>query len=353
MPIISNGGKIKQVSYGTTPISKVYYGASLVWQRLSKAKVDVLRGYAAYKGGQSWDRGQAAVVGELGKTWTVMGPVGAGESFTVGGVTVTNVAGKISVQVVSNRGTMSYSAPGTHTGTPLVSVSATTDWYGYRTRLYVNGVSQETSSNGGAFKAAESTVGGNVRVNCRWVAQITGSAVGNPTSDSDVSEITYAIQWGAVLAEYVARVRTTARTKIDLPALEGYRWAVAYRGYGGDASKTSKTGGAAGPTGVRLYAPRESLTVNWYSAFTTDDRLIGDYTVGFGSNGAATTWLGENSPPIDLPWGDTLPGETASTSTGKYSGYGAGGSYFAPDSEGNLPAGSEGGRAEISCYLWT
>lgn len=349
MPIISNGAKIKEVSYGTTSISKIFYGSDLVWQKQSKANVDILRAYAAYKGGQSWDRGQSAVVGELGKTWTVMGPVGAGESFTVGGVTVTNVAGKISVQVVSNRDTMSYSAPGTHTGTPLVSVSAATDWYGYRTRLYVNGVSQETASNGGAFKGAESTVGGDVRVNCRWVAQVTGSVIGDPNSDSDVSEITYAIQWGAVLAKREVRSISTVRTQFDLPALEGYRWAVAYRGYGGSASKSSKTGGTAGETGVRLHEHGESLTINWLS-YT--DTLIGDYTVGWGYTGAASTWRGEDSPPIDLPWGDTLPSNSASTSSSSFSGSGAGGSYFAPDSEGNLPRGSGGGQAEIRCYLW-
>ena len=349
MPIISNGGKIKGVSYGATDISKVYHGGDLVWQKLSKAKVDVLRGYAAYRGGQSWDRGQSSTVGELGKTWTVMGPVGAGESFTVGGVTVTNAAGKISVQVVSNRNTMSYAAPGTHAGTPLVSVAATTDWYGYRTRLYINGVSQETASNGGAFKAAESTVGGDVRVNCAWVAQITGSVIGDPNSDSEVTEITYAIQWGAVLAERRVRSTSTARTRIDLPAHEGYRWAVAYRGYGGDASKSSKTGGTAGETGVLLHDHGQGVGINFWS-YT--DTLIGDYSVSWGRTGAAATWRGEDSPPISLPWGDTLSGSAASTSASTFTGYGAGGSYFTPDSDGNLPRGSGGGYAEIRCYLW-
>lgn len=347
MPIIPNGTKIKEVSYGTAPISKVYYGSDLVWQKLSK--VDVLRGYVAYRGGWLWDRGDSGVSLPLGKTWTVMGPVGAGESFTVGGVTVTNEAGKISVQVVSDKNTMTYSAPGTHTGTPLVSVSADTDWYGYRTRLYVNGVSQETSTNGGALKGAESTVGGDVRVDCRWVAKVTGGVVGDPHSDSDVTEITYALEWGAVLAEYSSRTRTTVRTQYDLPALEGYRWAVAYRGYGGDADKNSKKGGTAGPTGVRLHDHGQAVGINFWSY--TDTR-IGDYTVGWGSTGAAATWRGEDSPPIDLPWGDTLSGKTASTSANTSTGNGAGGSYFAPDSEGNLPAGSDGGWAEIRCYLW-
>ena len=346
MPNISDA---KQIMWGSKPVREVRYGTTLVWEKLSKAKVDVLRGYAMYRGGQSWDRGQSSTVGELGKTWTVMGPVGAGESFTVGGVTVTNTAGKISVQVASNRATMSYSAPGTHAGTPLVSVAATTDWYGYRTRLYVNGVSQETATNGGAFNSSESTVGGNVRVNCRWVAQVTGSVVGDPRSGSDVTEITYAIQWGAVLVKSEGRTSTSVRTKIDLPAMEGYRWAVSYRGYGGNAEKYSKKGGTAGPTGVRLHDHGVGVGINWHG---TTDTLIGDYSVGRGSTGAASTWSGEDSPPIDLPWGDMLPGKAASTSASTSAGFGAGGSYFTPDSEGKLPAGSEGGWAEIRCYLW-
>lgn len=352
MPIISNGAKIKEVSVGSTSISKIFYGGDLVWQKLSREKVDILRGFAAYKGGQSWDRGQSSTVGELGKTWTAMGPVGAGESFTVGGVTVTNTAGKISVQVVSNRNTMSYAAPGTHAGTPLVSVSADTDWYGYRTRLYVNGVSQETATNGGALKLAESTVGGDVRVNCRWVAQVTGSAVGDPHSDSDVSEITDAIQRGAVLAENKGRTPTTVRTQIDLPALEGYRWVIAYRGYGGDADKDSKRGGSAGPTGVLLHDHGQGVGINFWGY---SDTRIGDFSVGWGRTGAATTWRGEDSPPISLPWGYTLLSFTSATSSSTHGATrpGTGGSYFTPDSEGKLPNGSAGGSAQILCYLWS
>lgn len=341
-----NLGDAKQVMWGSTPAKEVYYGSNLIWRAMQK--VDVLRGLAAYRGGNVWERGASSDVSELGVKWTVMAPMSNGESFSVGGVKVRNLGGTISISVTSNRATMSYSAPGNFPGTPLVSVSAAKDWYGYRTRLWVDGVSRETGTNGGAFKPGESTAGGSVSVDCRWVAYIPNDNVGDPHKSEDVDSVTYALLWGVAPAGGFIRGATTARHQEFLPALPDYRWVVSYRGYGGDAGRFR--GGTAGASGVRVHGRGEPVEINFYFG----DKFIGDFVVSSGSLEGASTSQGEDSPVIPLPWGDTLPSYASppAANSDNYSRPGTGGSVYPDDSDGKRAKGSIGGAAEIKYYLW-
>lgn len=198
MPINIGSSGVKEIYAGGSPISAVYVGTSLVWQR--RKKTDVLKGYFDYKGFTTWEGASSVTVPELGVSWTVVAPVPTGEEVAIGGVTISNTGSLVQAVIRSNSSSMALVHNGSYSGSPVVMVCASKDWYGYRARMWVDGVDVATNTNGGAFSAAESAQGGLGKRAPEWAAFRVGEEVGDVHKGGDAQLVKQALDWGAVEA---------------------------------------------------------------------------------------------------------------------------------------------------------
>lgn len=346
MPISIGNSGVKEIYVGGSPISAVYAGTSLVWQR--RKKTDVLKGYFDYKGFTTWDGASNVTVPELGVSWTVVAPVPAGGEVTIGGVTISN-PGYVRVVVKSDKASMTLEyRTGRYLADPVVMVCASKDWYGYRARMWVDGVDVTTNTNGGAVNASESAQGGAVSRAPEWAAFKVGEEVGDVHKGGDVKLVKQALDRGAVEAGFENEPYRSR--SFSLPAMKGYRWVTAHRAKGGGADRYKKRGGSAGQTGLVVHDYDKAVTVE----FRDGDVGTGDLWFRKGADAVMPTWRGEDSPPIRFPWGITWIKQEAAGET--MTGYaprvrpGSGGSYI-QNSDGQADTTAENG-GDAATWYW-
>lgn len=201
------------------------------------------------------------------------------------------------VSVVSNgdRGkrNLALSAPWPG-GKHLVSASTATDWYGYRLKLFIDGVEVATETNGGAFNLSENLfVSGDFTVSSEgclfWSVRVGKSAVTNAaTSIPFVADF---LTPGSVSWRVPDR-----GTDFRVPG--GLVQAWAYSGGDGGAGGDGGNGpnGSAGASGKGSLVPDFSLS------------MLPSLVPGAGGNGGAGGSGGRN-------YGFGKPGQTGSPTT--------------------------------------
>ncbi|WP_298076089.1 hypothetical protein [uncultured Corynebacterium sp.] len=342
MPINIGTSGVKEIYVGGAPISAVYAGTSLVWQR--RKKTDVLKGYFDYKGFTTWEGATSVTAPELGVSWTVAAMVPAGKTVAIGGVTLSNTSGTVRAAIKSNRATMTLQKSGVTSPTPVVMVCASKDWYGYRARMWVDGVDVTTDTNGGALKGSESAQGGSVSAAPEWAAFKVGEEAGDVHGGGDFEPIKQAITYGALEAVFY-----TNNAK-NLPAMDGFRWVTAHRARGGGANTFPDRGGGAGETGLIDHGYNTPVTLSLRNEHVANGREF-----RFGTHGAMPTWRGENSPAIRFPWGYVWEEQQSPSNPNEVS-YplsrpGTGGSALR-DSKGDITYQSvDPGYNHVSCWL--
>ena len=252
------------------------------------------------------------------------------------------------VSVVSNgdrgKGNLAFSAPWPG-GKHLVSASTASDWYGYRLKLFIDGVQVETATNGGAFNLSENPfVSGDLTVSSEgclfWSVHVGKSAVTNAVTR---------ISW---VADFVTPGTVSWRvhnrdTEFRVPG--GLVQAWAYSGGDGGAGGDGGDGynGADGASGKGSLVPDFSLSML--------PSLVPGAGGGGGKGGAGGRGYSSGKPgqpgspttltgfttatattrPTPSAWGSTfngvLPGEG-----------GAGGRRGGTDSSGDYYSGSDG-----------
>lgn len=346
MPISIGNSGVKEIYVGGAPVSAVYAGTSLVWQR--RKKTDVLKAYFDYKGFTTWEGASNVTVPELGVSWTVVAPVPAGEEVAIGGVTISNTGSLVQAVIRSNSSSMALVHNGSYSGSPVVMVCASKDWYGYRARMWVDGVDVATNTNGGAFSSAESAQGGTGGRAPEWAAFKVGEEVGDVHKGGDVKQFKQAIGKGAVDAGYEQEPYRSR--SFSLPAMKGFRWVTAHRAQGGKADQYKKLGGSAGQTGLVVHDYDKAVTVE----FRDGDVGTGGRWFRKGADSAMPTWRGEDSPRIGFPWGSGWAKQEAAGKT--ISGYashrrpGSGGSYI-EGSDGKADSSAEKG-GDAATWYW-
>lgn len=342
MPISIGSSGVKEIYAGGSPVSAVYAGTSLVWQR--RKKTDVLKAYFDYKGFTTWEGASGVTAPELGVSWTAAAMVPTGKTVTIGGVTLSNTSGTVRAAIKSNRATMTLQKSGVTSPTPVVMVCASKDWYGYRARMWVDGVDVASDTNGGAFSAAESAQGGTGDRAPEWAAFKVGEEAGDVHKGGDVKLVKQALDWGAVEAGY--ELSFGSREPISLPAIKGFRWVTAHRARGGHINSSKKLGGSAGQAGLVIHDYDKAVTLEFqYGDVGADGRWFLK-----GAQGGMPTWRGGDSPPIEFPWGKTwgkqeAPVDISASVSGK-DRPGSGGSYIeGMDGKGDSRAAYVGNAA--------
>lgn len=271
--------------------------------------------------------------------------VPAGKTVTIGGVALSNASGTVRAVIKSNRATMTLQKSGVTSPTPVVMVCASKDWYGYRARMWVDGVDVATDTNGGALKGSESTQGGSVSVAPEWAAFKVGAEQGDVHNGGDFERIKQAIRWGALEVVYYEE------SGKSLPAVDGYRWVTAHRTKGGGAYSSPDRGGGAGETALIVHDYGRPVEI----ALTRDKHVVNGRELKRGEWGVMPTWRGENSPAIRFPWGHVWGEQRTSSSVDEVilpSDRPGTGRSLVRDSQGKLVTeiGAEGPSA-ASCWL--
>ena len=268
--------------------------------------------------------------------------VPTGKTVTIGGVTLSNTSGTVRAAIKSNRATMTLQKSGVTSPTPVVMVCASKDWYGYRARMWVDGVDVASDTNGGALKGSESAQGGPVSAAPEWAAFKVGEEAGDVHGGGDFERIKQAIAYGALEAVFY---RSNAK---NLPAMDGFRWVTAHRARGGSAA--NPRGGTAGETGLIDHGYNTPVTLSLSNEHVANGREFKS-----GKSGGMPSWRGENSPAIKFPWGYVWEEQQSPSvldepnwETGRP---GTGGSHLRNSKGDFTPGASMGGGVHISCWL--
>ena len=284
MPVFSGGMKIKEVTVGSTSISKIFYGSDLVWQKLLDSRIAGAEAAAmwltrtlAVEGSSGplaavLDEGEEYVnsfshdkAGVRSRTWAYMGP-NSEVKWTQNGRTCIHAkvadGQLVTTSVGDRKETLAYTIPWPG-GWHWVMINTHNDWYGYRLSTFVDGVRAETATNGGALKLSENVF-------------VAGSAT--LTTSGDVAVV--AADWDSIVNEeaevpalrqcidtnaWAETVTTSGEWREAWPGAEKQMWLTSggqggQGGQGGDGGNDEKKGsrgssGASGADGVCLKLP--------------------------------------------------------------------------------------------------
>lgn len=311
--MIYTGAKELQSAFiGGTPIREIRKGNTRIWP--TNVLDNLVLSYAAAQTKTSLMAPKDPTVettynegAELGKDWTIIFPWAAGCDVTACGVHAWEDKGKLRVDVLSNRGNTitlrgAIPEPGSY-----VHIAATKHWYGYNVALRIDGKELTYDGNGGAFRLAESTVGGKrIFKGVRWVV-----------------EFRKAFDMRGPITEMRTKKRILARSsagEITYRTWPGVYAVIAAWGAGGRAYSRSDDGEGA-PGDLFVLAPGEEVKV------TTGPYQVNGKKVRHGRNASRGTKYSARQGSVKLPWGDTVRDRA----------YGYGGEYYKKkDNEGKV-----------------
>lgn len=292
MPISIGGVPIGDVSYGSTTITQVFYGASLVWQkRLSRI--------AGYEAATAWLVGTQAVTvngaslskvleagevfdmsvpfgneGREVRLWALMGDESEVSWIQDGRVCLraTVSGGQLTVESQGNRKeVISYTVPWPG-GMHWVTLNSANDWYGYQLGLFLDGARVQYATNGGAFALSERVfMPGTTRLTTSGDVAVLAADWSPVKNDIEViSSFELAVNLNSLMVTH----RTSGEWKEIYPGAQIRMWIIGGGGGGdggdgGDGGGTQYTGssgsngysGAFGKWLEVIPAPRSGIVV--------------------------------------------------------------------------------------------
>lgn len=261
MPIIAGRKYVTDVFYGSSPISQIFHGASLVWQkRLSRiAGYEAATAYlvgtqAVTKGGVTlskiMEEGETADMtvpftdeGREVRLWALMGDESEVLWVQDDGrvcLRATVTGGQLTVESQGNRKeVLSYTVPWPG-GMHWVTLNSANDWYGYQLGLFLDGARVQYATNGGAFKLSERVfMPGTTRLTTSGdvaVISVDWSPVKN--GDEEITNFEPMVR----LNSFIMKVETSGEWTEIYPGARIRMWLVG-GGEGGQGGQGGKGGG--------------------------------------------------------------------------------------------------------------